>query len=210
LLVGSPSHDAGVANAGAAYVFVRQAAGVWTLEQKLLATDREANDAFGFSVSLDGDRALVSANLDDDRGSGAGAAYVFERQANGTWLQVAKLYQPPPNAGPNDNFGSSLSLSGDLALIGASGENRAPGTTGGLLSAGAAYLFRREANGTWSPGVLVDSTAAHLISSRRFGSAVALAPPYALIGAFTDYFNVSPQSLNCGAAYVVDIRSVLP
>ena len=86
-------------------------------EDKLTASDGAANDFFGFSVSLSGDRALVAAIRDDDLGTDSGSAYVFERQGDGTWLEVAKL--TASDGAAVDYFGVSVSLSGDRALVGA-------------------------------------------------------------------------------------------
>jgi hypothetical protein len=60
IVVGARTEDAGGADAGAAYVYTR-AAGVWTEQQKLLASDAQAGDRFGCSVGIDGDTIVVGA-----------------------------------------------------------------------------------------------------------------------------------------------------
>ena len=65
-------------------------------------------------MSLSGDRALVGAIGDD---SGTGSAYVYERQGDGSWLEVFEL--TASDAALGDFFGFSVSLSGDRALVGA-------------------------------------------------------------------------------------------
>ena len=62
-------------------------------ETKLLPSDGEASDFFGYSVAVSGDTAVVGARYDGDNGTGSGSAYVFERNEGGTgsWGQVAKL-----------------------------------------------------------------------------------------------------------------------
>jgi hypothetical protein len=60
---------------GAAYVFDRVAT-VWTRTTKLLASDSDPGDQFGYSVDISG-RIVIGAHLDDDRGNNAGAAYAF-------------------------------------------------------------------------------------------------------------------------------------
>ncbi len=57
---------------------------------KLTASDAAAEDQFGLSVSLSGDRALVGAPTDDDAGQDSGSAYVFEKQGS-VWVETAKL-----------------------------------------------------------------------------------------------------------------------
>jgi len=101
---------------GAAYVFVRSD-GVWTQQRKLTASDAATNDGFGYAVSVSGDTALIGAyRRKIGSNTNEGAAYVFVR-SGGVWTQQQELtaFGEVPNA----NFGGSLSLSGDTALIGA-------------------------------------------------------------------------------------------
>jgi len=79
-LVGAPFGDKGaLADVGAAYLFQDDGFGNWLEVAKLTAGDAASLDQFGSSVALDGNLALVGAWLDDDKGSNAGAAYLFER-----------------------------------------------------------------------------------------------------------------------------------
>jgi hypothetical protein len=118
--------NAGENYTGVAYVFVRNGSG-WTQEAKLLADDGEASDAFGLSVSLDGDTAVIGAPSDDHNGENHGSAYVFVRNGS-TWSQQAKLI-------PSDGSASGqVSVDGDTILIG--------GGSG-------AYVFVRNGS-TWS------------------------------------------------------------
>ena len=112
----------------------------WTEIQKLLASDGAASDYFGYSVSLDGDTALIGAYDDDDNGDDSGSAYVFTRTGT-TWTQQAKLLASDGAAG--DHFGSSVSLSGDTALIGAIGDDD------NGVDSGSAYVFTRTGT-TWT------------------------------------------------------------
>ena len=111
--------------AGAAYVFERSGV-AWTQRAELTASDGTINDRFGYSVALSGDTALVGA---PGGNSAAGAAYVFERSGV-TWTQRAE--PTATDAGYDDRFGASVALSGDTALVGASGGNS---------SAGVAYVY---------------------------------------------------------------------
>ena len=86
-------------------------------EFKLTASDKEADDLFGRLVSISGDRAIVGAFFEDTGGSGAGAAYIFERDGSGTWNEVAKVQASDKEA--FDQFGNSVSISGDLIIVGA-------------------------------------------------------------------------------------------
>ena len=141
---------------------------------KLLAADGVAENRFGTSVSLDGNRALVGAVQEEtDR---PGTAYVFERDVSGNWIQVAKLVAD--DGGQENQFGTSVSLSGDLALVGATG-----GSNEGALS-GSAYVFERGESGNWTQvAKLVAEDGAEF---DLFGSSVSLRGNRALIGAHRD------------------------
>ena len=75
-LVGAYDDDDGGYGSGSAYVF-RWDGTTWAQEAKLTAADAAAGDQFGYSVSISGDTALVSARGDDDAGSASGSAYVL-------------------------------------------------------------------------------------------------------------------------------------
>src|SRR6185436_14116419 len=80
VLVGAPADNVGsVVNQGSAYVF-RRSSGVWSQEAQLLAPDGQGGDAFGSTVALEGDVAVVGAPFaDTNAGLNAGAIYVFRR-----------------------------------------------------------------------------------------------------------------------------------
>jgi len=111
-IVNSPYDDDNGVDSGSAYVFTRTGT-TWTEQQKLLASDGSANDAFGSVVALDGDTALIGAMLDDDMGLSSGSAYVFTRTGT-TWTQQQKLLAS--DGAQNDQFGIVV-LDGDTALI---------------------------------------------------------------------------------------------
>eukprot|EP00002_Diphylleia_rotans_P025244 TRINITY_DN498_c0_g1_i8.p1 TRINITY_DN498_c0_g1~~TRINITY_DN498_c0_g1_i8.p1 ORF type:complete len:237 (-),score=19.46 TRINITY_DN498_c0_g1_i8:680-1390(-) len=121
-LVGSPDADpGGLYNAGAAYVFARSGT-TWTEQAILTGSNKAAGDKFGSSVSLT-DNYAITGSPGKDHGwvADAGAAYIFFRSGT-TWIQEAIL--TASNKAWWDRFGSSVSLAGDSALIGALGSNR--------------------------------------------------------------------------------------
>jgi len=145
----------------------------WTEIQKLLPSDGAASDYFGYSVSLDGDTALIGAYYDEDNGEHSGSAYVFTRTGT-TWAQQAKLLASDGTA--YDLFGSSVSLSGDTALIGAVDDDNG-------VDSGSAYVFTRTGT-TWTQQTkLLASDGA---ADDLFGYSVALSGDTALIGAVCD------------------------
>jgi hypothetical protein len=147
-----------LASAGAAYVFVRND-GVWTLQQELTAPDAEYGGGFGFSVSLDGDTAIIGTEYKD-------AAYVFVRSGN-EWAQQQELIVAAPN------FGNSVAISGDTVLVGAPEQE-----IGTHEQQGAAYVFVRN-NGVWTQQQELTENGATL---DHFGWSVALYGETALIG----------------------------
>ena len=105
-----------VADAGAAYVFVRAPREGWQFQAALVASDLATNDVLGQSVALSGDTAVVGAVGADGGHLNQGAAYVFVRRGT-TWTQQQKLVAGDGAA--FDGFGNSVALSGDTALVGA-------------------------------------------------------------------------------------------
>ena len=129
---------------GAAYVFVKSG-DAWIEEQKLVASDGAEADKFGSSVSLGADRILVGAYGAD---ASRGAAYVFVKSGN-SWTEEQKLVASDGAAG--ENFGYSVSLAGDRALIGAHGSGAARG---------AAYVFVKSGDSWTEEQKLVASDGA--------------------------------------------------
>ena len=74
---------------------------------KLIAADRTNNGRFGKAVSISGNYAVVGA-ADTSIANAGNCAYVFERKADGTWMQVQKLTPKDPE--PDDAFGFSVSI----------------------------------------------------------------------------------------------------
>lgn len=162
-------------DSGSVYVFVRSGS-TWTQEAKLTGSTSAAFDNFGVGSDLDGDRAIIGAHLDDDLGTDSGTAFVFQR-ADGTWTQEARLHASDGEAG--DQFGVSVALDGDRALIGARGDDTAGVDVGG----GSARLFVRDGS-TWTQdSVLVSGDVA---PNDQFGHPVAIDGPYALVSALGD------------------------
>jgi hypothetical protein len=155
----------------------------WTQEQKLLTNDGTFGDSFGYSVSVDGDTALIGAFGDVANGDLVGSAYIFTRTGT-TWTQQAKLF---PTAGRYyDFFGYAVCLVGDTALIGA------PGSQFNPPYPGAAYIFIRN-GATWTQQARLDPSDG--ADGDYFGDVVALDGETALIG--SEYFTSTP-----GSAYV--------
>ena len=148
-------------------------------QQNLIADDAKDDDQFGYSVSLDGNLALIGAPENNENGTNAGAAYLYEKQG-GLWVQLDKLMPDEPLS--NGRFGIAVDLQGDWAAIGAHF----------VQGGGAVFLFQNH-SGQWSQ---VDKLVPFDGQSGDFfGESVSLSDDHLIVGA--------PRHDNQkGAAYV--------
>ncbi len=137
-LIGAYWDDDKGYNSGSAYVFVRSG-DEWSEQAKLIASDGAVEDNFARSVALNGDTVLVGApgdthNIDDDDRKNdqinSGSAYVFVRSGT-TWSEQAKL--TASDRSKEEEFGISVALDGDTALIGTYGDEEPVNTNSFLL-----------------------------------------------------------------------------
>ena len=191
--MGARYEDTGGSSAGAAYIFIRSESGVWSEQQKIQASDKQASDEFGVSVSIsgDGNTAIVGAMYEDTGGSSAGAAYIFIRSESGVWSEQQKIQASDKQA--SDEFGVSVSISrdGNTAIVGARYEDYY-GT-----DHGAAYIYIRDANGTWTQRQKISGHDRQ--AGDEFGISVSISGDgiTALVGAFQE----DSGGLGIGAAY---------
>jgi hypothetical protein len=206
IVVGALGADPGVApighagDAGAAYVFVKPAAG-WSgnlFEQaKLVASDRAVNDRFGSAVAIDGDAIVVGSSLDDGSFLDQGSVYVFLRPAagwSGTRTEQAKLVAADPGAG--DQLGSNaVRIRGDTVVAGAPFDD-----IGVNPDQGSVYVFKRPSGG-WSGTLSVSEkiTASDGAAGDSFGLALDLGGDAIVIGALFDDVGANVDQ---GSAYV--------
>lgn len=173
VVVGSIYDDDLGGDAGSAYVFYEDN-GVWTQQAKLVAKDGKADDYFGISVAIAGDRILVGAIEAANNGLRTGAVYVYER-TNKVWSLTQKL--TPSIGSLNDYFGYAVALEGNIAVIGA------PQTDTVAFDSGAAYIFRHDGTQWTEQEKLVPATGGIY---GFFGGSVALYGTTALIGQWDD------------------------
>ncbi|WP_428268252.1 cadherin-like beta sandwich domain-containing protein [Haliangium sp.] len=214
LVVGANSEDGGAQDSGAVYVFRRVGAS-WAQEAYLKASNRAASDYFGTSVAVSGDTLAVGApgedsadvgNPNDDAATGSGAVYVF-RRSGASWAQEA--YLKASNVGADDQFGFSVSLSGDTLAVGATGEDSATqGVNGGqdddsAEDSGAVYVFRRSGT-SWGQEAYVK--ASNTGADDEFGISLDVDGDRLAVGAyFEDSVGVDGNddiATDSGAAYV--------
>ena len=198
--------DNNAPGSGAAYVFVRSGS-TWNQTAYLKASNTDARDYFGKSVSLSDDTVVVGASAEASNATGvngnqgdnnagfAGAAYVFVRSGR-TWSQQA--YLKSSNTQGLDHFGRSVDISGDSLVVGADGK---------LGNSGAAYVFARGGS-TWRQQTYL--RASNAAGSHRFGYSVSLSGDTVVVGARSETSNAKGINgnqnnntlLNAGAAYV--------
>ena len=173
---------------GSAYVY-RRSGTSWVQEQELTASDAEADDLFGWSVSVSGETIVVGAwHRVCNSGPFCGTAYVY--RFNGTsWVETQKLVAS--DEGGNDWFGRSVYVSGDTAIVGAPAFECTAGTL-----CGSAYVYRF--NGTsWVQEQKL--TASDAAADDWFGMSVSVSGKRAVVGARdTD----CADGVDCGSAYV--------
>lgn len=187
IVIGAPRDDDNGKDSGSVYVFTRTGKG-WSQQAKLSAADGAAGDVFGISVALYDNTILIGADLNDEKATDAGAAYVFTRSGE-NWNQQAKLMAS--DGGNTDIFGVRVALSGDTALVSA---RRDDDEIMGV-DAGSAYVFVRTGE-TWRQQAKL--TAPDGVADDRFGRSVALSGDTALISAM----HQDDNGENSGSAYV--------
>ncbi len=211
-------------DSGAAYVFVRDASGVWSQQAYLKASNTGASDRFGFRVAVSGDTLVVGAIGEDSGATGvngnqgdnsllsSGAAYVFVRDAGGAWSQQA--YLKASNTGAADYFGFSVDVQGDTVVVGATQEDsNATGVDGNQFnnsfpSSGAAYVFARDGT-NWAQQAYLK--ASNTDAGDQFGNSTAVSGNLLVVGAYQEDSHATGVNGNqgnhidggqSGAAYV--------
>lgn len=190
--VGAPEGgtDLGSDRTGTVYVFERQPNGSWFHLQVLTPGDGSDGDLFGSAISPDGDRVLVGAkNTGIDE---AGAAYIFERQPDGFYDQIAMLVGNETAQG--DHFGHAVALRGQFALISSpdSGQDGKP-------DSGTIHVFERYTESFWMERQRFSPSDG--ANGDMFGSSMSIWEDRLLVGASGDD---SGAGENTGSAYVFE------
>ena len=184
-VVGAVNDNARGTDSGSIYV-LEYDGNRWDETVRIVPSTVWSNDAFGDAVAISGDTIVAGAPGDDESGSGAGAAYVFEFDGV-NWVQRAFL--SPPGAADGDNFGSTVGIDGDTIVIGAMLDDD------GGSNAGKVYVYRR-VGGSW---VLETTLVSDDIAEfDRFAKDVAISGDRALISCDSD----DDQGSGSGSAYV--------
>ncbi|MEM7311171.1 MAG: hypothetical protein AAF682_31175 [Planctomycetota bacterium] len=180
--------DPGSTITGSCYAFKRNSKGNWGEHAKFVAAGLADFDGFGWSADLWENTAVVGSwyfNINPGR------AHVFLRQGD-NWIEESELL--PIGAVANSGFGMCVSVSGELAAVGAPGDS-----TTGFSNEGAVFVFKR-VGASWvqqakltPPGSLVGVA---------FGRSVALAGERLIVGAYLD----DDAAQDAGSAYVFEFE----
>lgn len=163
-------------SAGAVYVY-HDDGKEWSLEQKLVAIDRNADDHFGSSVAMFNELVAVGARDDSDLARSAGAAYVFEFDG-ASWRQIQKLVASDGREA--DLFGIAISIWSDNIVVGASA------TDDLAEKSGSAYYFQFDGS-IWREQAKLLASDGGGGQYDQLGHSAATLGEHVLLGAFGDH-----------------------
>jgi len=213
----SDARDAGGANimngAGAVYLFNKDqgGAGNWGQMKKIVAADRAADDRFGVSVAISDTLLLVGApyEKEDANGmntlNGAGSAYLFSKNGGGAdfWGQVKKIVAI--DRATNDNFGYAVSMSGNIAVVGAPTADEG----GTVTDCGAVYIFSKDQDGLNYWGLVKKVTEPQKENADKYGKSLVINGTTLLVSAPQE--NQDPYGNNpvvyAGSAFFLEQNS---
>ena len=232
------SADDTVPQSGAVYVYTSSDSGdTWAQQSYIKAINAGSNDSFGASVGVSGETLVVGAPKEDsdhtsitngssitgdnNSGSNAGAAYVYTRSGS-NWSMQAYLKASNNSTSIESEFGTSVSVSGDLIVVGSpkeyadqTGNTNGTGsdTNTGSSESGAAYVYLRTSN-SWAQESYLK--ALNNGSTDWFGHSVAISSDTLVCGAYPEdnalntiqsgnsIASESSSKTDSGAVYIMD------
>jgi hypothetical protein len=176
-IVGAYADDVGAnTNQGSASIY-QLSGGTWVLMNKITDVSGAANDNFGFRVSISGNYAIVGAYNDDiGANTDQGSASIYQL-SGGVWVLMDKITDFSGTA--NDNFGLSVSINGNYAIVGAYADDVGVNTDQGSVS------IYQLSGGTWIQYQKI--TDVNGAANDNFGISVSIFGNYAIVGAYFDY-----------------------
>lgn len=181
---------------GAAYVYLKNSNGTWEYVQTLMASDAANDDFFGTSVSIAGDQLVVGAYGANGE---AGAAYIFERNAQGDWEEVQKLIGNTSSEGTQ--FGWSTDIQQGYIIV------SAPHIFG--FEAGEVYFYKRESSGNWVEEQVIQG--ADTVGEDFYGWSIAMHETQLIAGApWEDHDENGNNEIDrAGSAYIFNDPNLL-
>jgi len=169
-IVGAPWDDDKGEDTGSVYFFKRNGDS-WSEEVKFTPHPPLIKWCkFGYSLDISGDYVIVGSPEED---WASGAAYIFHYDGN-SWKEQQAKFTAKDNAAWDD-FGSSVSISGDYAIVGAWGDDDKGENSGSI------YFFKREGT-SWVEQAKI--TAGDGAANDWFGASVYISGDYAIVGAY--------------------------
>jgi len=170
---------------GSTYIYKRNGT-MWSQQAKIAPSDGAAGDLFGISVSISDDYVIAGAIHDGDISDYSGSAYIWRRDET-TWSQQAKI--TPSDGAAYDLFGYPVSISGDYAIVGASGDDERGDYPG------SAYILERNGT-TWSQQAKINASDGDMFD--HFGRTVSISGDYVIAGAYCG----DDRGDTAGSAYI--------
>jgi FG-GAP repeat len=179
IIVGAPDDDNGGSIDQGSVSIYQYNGSSWVLMGKILDATGAADDRFGYSVSISGNYVIVGAPEDDVVNLDQGSVSIY--QYNGAnWVLMTKN-TGSTGVAANDQFGHSVSISGNYAMVGVFGFNS---------SRGAAIIYRYNGSSWILMQQLSDPAGA---INDFFGISVSISGNYAIAGASADFIGTSLQ-----------------
>ncbi|MDZ4687532.1 MAG: immunoglobulin domain-containing protein, partial [Planctomycetaceae bacterium] len=204
IVVGAYGDNTGALNnSGAAYIFDSQLQvfpnpPIWVVSEVLIPTDVASGDNFGYSLAVSGNVVVVGSLLDDNGGGvDAGSAYVFTYTefppALRGWDAGVKLLSGGND--PDDQFGFSVAIEGEVIVVGVPNDDNAGGP-----NAGTAVVYKKFPGAGWSEQVRF--AAPDAAAGDYFGVSVAISGGNLVAGSFGDD---NATGVDAGSVYAFDL-----
>lgn len=187
IAVGCPNDGEAAFNAGAVYIFRLDIGGNWVEEEKLMASDAEASDNFGFSLSLDTDRVVVGCPNNNGSSANIGSAYIYDFDGS-NWNETQQIVSTFAEFG-GEQLGYDVALEGDVVVLGAPLDDDA------ATDAGTGFVYSFDGTNWTFDQKLVASDGSN---SHSFSFSVDIDGTRIIVGAF------GAGNGSSGAAYIFE------
>jgi hypothetical protein len=210
-----------MSKAGSAYIF-KNNNGTWTEIQKIVASDRSADDEFGWSVDISDSTIIIGAHQDFEDENGlfpihhAGSAYIFELNTSSIWVETQKIAGSGRRADINypngysgedlsDQFGHYVSVSGDYIVVGSLHSDFDINNANSRWAAGLVYVFEKNNLGVWEEVQILQNPEERKAFD-RFGSAVSIDTNFIAVGVYAEDESVTNTDvmMNSGSVYIFE------
>jgi alpha-tubulin suppressor-like RCC1 family protein len=204
MVVGAKRDEATGTSKGVVYIYALSD-NTWIFQTKITPSTHQSGDQFGYSVGISGNQVIVGALYSDPGGmSNSGAAYIFANTSGNTWVEQAQIYAS--DRSPNDQFGFSVALSGNIAIA-----STKQASLAGFDRSGAAYVFANTSANAWVEQSKLTGGTPHV--NRYYGQSVAAQGNVVAVGSFRD----NHVSSSAGAVFIYanssaniwDLQSIL-